>query len=184
MNRIRHGKISFWALGALGAAGAAFGIAYASRRPCIYMDIDSWPLEHTAEILRFAVRSGASMLYFRTHRPVIVNGFFVSTPDCPFFQELVAQCLEIDVEALPKDYLALEGTFGPSRYNKVFLDLLSGNAGASAESAGSLPGCSSVSFGDTKIHFAHEAAIASVRPPFPLGYKVTGDYWKYFSLPQ
>ena len=27
-------------------------------------------------------------------------------------------------------------------------------------------------------------AIASVRPPFPLGYKVTGDYWKYFSLPQ
>ena len=124
------------------------------------------------------------MLYFRTHRPVIVNGFFVSTPDCPFFRELVDQCLEIDIDALPKDYLALEGTFGPSRYNKVFLDILGASSNASASRAGDLPGCSTVTLGEHKIHFAHEAAIASVRPPFPLGYKITGDYWKYFSLPQ
>ena len=161
-----------------------FRIAFASKRPCIYMDIDSWPLEHTAEILRFAVQSGSSMLYFRTHRPVIVNGFFVSVPDCPFFKELVGQCLEIDIDALPKDYLALEGTFGPSRYNKVFLDLLAASANASVVRAADLPGCSTVLLGKHKVHFAHEAAIASVRPPFPLGYKVTGDYWKYFSLPQ
>lgn len=161
-----------------------FRIAFASKRPCIYMDIDSWPLEHTAEILRFAVQSGSSMLYFRTHRPVIVNGFFVASPDCPFFKELVRQCLEIDIDSLPKDYLALEGTFGPSRYNKVFLDLIDASAGASATRADDLPGCSTVSFEEYKIHFAHEAAIASVRPPFPLGYKITGDYWKYFSLPQ
>ena len=149
------------------------------------MDIDSWPLEHTAEILRFAVRSQSSMLYVRTHRPVIVNGFFVSRPDCPFFKELVEQCLAINVDALPKDYLVLEGTFGPSRYSKVFLDLLESTADAVArEASDNLPGCSTVTLGQHNIHFAHEAAIASVRPPFPLGYKNTGDYWKYFSVPR
>jgi len=39
-------------------------------------------------------------------------------------------------------------------------------------------GCSRLRLGETEIYFSHEAAVASVRPPFKLGYKVTGDYWK------
>lgn len=159
-----------------------FRIAYASKQPCIYMDIDSWPLEHTAAILRFALESDVTMLYLRAHRPVIANGFFVSRPDCPFVKELVDQCLAIDLDNLPKDYLVLEGTFGPSRYRKVFTDLLESAQTAAASSVESVPGCSSVLLDGSRICFAHEAAVASVRPPFPLGYKATEDYWKSLSL--
>jgi hypothetical protein len=160
-----------------------FRIAYASKRPCIYMDIDSWPLEHTAAILRFAVRSKSTMLYVRAHRATIVNGFFVSTPECPFVRELVDQCLAIDLDSLPKDYLILESTFGPSRYRKTFIDILNRDPNASASTVEEVPGCSVVSIGDSRIYFSHEAAVANVRPPFPLGYKATDDYWKFISLP-
>jgi tetratricopeptide (TPR) repeat protein len=159
-----------------------FRIAYASKRPCIYMDIDSWPLERTADILKFAVRSNETMLYVRSYRAAIVNGFFVSNPDCPFIKRLVEQSLTIDVGALPKDYVELEGAFGPSRYSKVFMELLSEDSGALAEKVEEVPGCSSVSIRGRRTLFAHEAAVASVRPPFPLNYKATEDYWKYYEL--
>lgn len=159
-----------------------FRIAYASKQPCLYMDIDSWPLEHTAAILRFALEAESTMLYLRAHRPVIANGFFVSRPDCPFVRELVDQCLAIDLDSLPKDYVVLEGTFGPSRYGKVFADLVTSSATAMASMVESVPGCSSVLLDGRRIYFAHEAAVASVRPPFPLGYKATDDYWKSLSL--
>jgi Flp pilus assembly protein TadD len=44
-----------------------FRIAYASKLPCIYVDIDSWPLENAARILRFGLQSRRSMLCFRSH---------------------------------------------------------------------------------------------------------------------
>jgi tetratricopeptide (TPR) repeat protein len=157
-----------------------FRIAYASKRPCIYMDIDSWPLDHTARILRFAVQNKETMLYVRAHRATIVNGFFVSNPESPFIKELTEQCLAIDAGSLPKTYMALENSFGPSRYKKVFTDLLVSNPTSSAAMLEEVPGCSVVTLADGPIYFAHEAAVASVRPPFPLGYKATGDYWKYF----
>ena len=157
-----------------------FRIAYASKRPCIYMDIDSWPLDHTARILRYAVQSKETMLYVRAHRAAIVNGFFVSNPECPFIKELTKQCLAIDAASLPKTYMALERSFGPSRYQKVFTDLLAFIPKSSAAMLDHVPGCSVVNLGDSRVYFAHEAAVASVRPPFPLGYKATGDYWKYF----
>lgn len=159
-----------------------FRVAYASKRPCIYMDIDSWPLEHTASILRFAVESNSTMLYVRSSRAGIVNGFFVSTPESPFTRELVKQCLAIDLAPLPKTYQTLESSFGPSRYTRVLLDLLSSSSESSAASAQEVPGCSFLSLGHSRIYLAHEAAVAGVRPPFPLGYKATDDYWKFFSL--
>ena len=159
-----------------------FRIAYASRQPCIYMDIDSWPLEHSGRILRSAVQSGRSMLYLRAHRPWIANGFFVAAADCLFFKELIRQCLEIDLDSLPKDYLVIEGTFGPSRYNNVLYDLLKSSAGAVALKADGMPGCSKLSIDGQLLYFSHEAAVANVKPPFPLGYKGTGDYWKYVTV--
>jgi tetratricopeptide (TPR) repeat protein len=160
-----------------------FRIAYASKRPCIYIDIDSWPLEHTAAILRFAVEKCATMLYLRAHRPTIPNGFFVSTPQSPFFKKLIEECLAIDLSTMPKNYVTLEATFGPTRYGKVFADVVQSSSSASASIVSEVPGCSVVSLNGSEIYFAHEAAVASVRPPFPLGYKATEDYWKYISLP-
>jgi hypothetical protein len=159
-----------------------FRIAYASKRKCIYMDIDSWPLEHTAQILRYAVLSKETMLYLRAHRATIVNGFFVSTPESRFIKELTRQCLGIDISRLPRSYMVLENSFGPSRYNKVFSDLLASSRESSAAMLKQIPGCSVVSLENSQLYFAHEAAVASVRPPFPLGYKATNDYWKYFDL--
>lgn len=158
-----------------------FRIAYASKRACIYMDIDSWPLEHTPAILRFAIEQSATMLYFRAHRPTIANGFFVSTPESPFLKKLVEECLAIDLRSMPKNYLTLEASFGPSRYGKVLADLVRSSGTASASMLPDVPGCSVVSLNGSEIYFAHEGAVASVRPPFPLGYKATGDYWKYIS---
>jgi tetratricopeptide (TPR) repeat protein len=158
-----------------------FRIAYASRRPCVYVDIDSWPLEHTASILRFAIEKTATMLYFRAHRPTIANGFFVSTPQSPFFKKLVQECLAIDLSSMPKNYVTLEATFGPTRYGKVFTDLVRSSGAASASMVEEVPGCSVVPLDGSNVYFAHEAAIASVRPPFPLGYKATEDYWKYMA---
>jgi hypothetical protein len=160
-----------------------FRIAYASKLPCIYMDIDSWPLEHTAAILRFAVRSKETMLYLRSNRLTVPNGFFVSCPECPFVQELVRQCVAIDLDRLGRDYVVIEATFGPSRYTKVLLDLLARSRSASAAAVDAVPGCSVVSTDFGRFFFSHEAAVASVRPPFPLGYKATEDYWKFISLP-
>jgi hypothetical protein len=159
-----------------------FRLAYASRRPCIYMDIDSWPLEHSAAILRFAIEKSATMLYLRAHRPTILNGFFVSTPESPFFRRLIDECLAIDLGSMPKNYLTLEATFGPTRYGKVFGDFVQSSRNASASIVSEVPGCSVVSLEGSEVYFAHEAAVASVRPPFPLGYKATDGYWKYMSL--
>ncbi len=160
-----------------------FRIAYASKRPCIYMDIDSWPLEYTADILRFAVQSEDTMLYTRAHRATIVNGFFVSSPDCPFIKRLVEECQAIDLSGQAKTYKVLESSFGPSRYSKVLTDLLAADPTASSAKVEQVPGCSVVSLGHRRVYFAHESAVASVRPPVPLGYKATDDYWKFFSLP-
>ena len=33
-------------------------------------------------------------------------------------------------------------------------------------------------FPESELYFTHEAAVASVKPPFALGYKTTEAYWK------
>jgi tetratricopeptide (TPR) repeat protein len=159
-----------------------FRIAYASKRPCIYVDIDGWPLEQSAEIMRFGVRSGSSLLYFRSYRPWIVNGFFIGQPACPFFRLLVEQALSVDLSTMPKDHHTIENSFGPTRYNKVLSDLLGRDSIAGVGPVVSVRGCSELRLGGNRILFSHEAAAASVRPPFRLGYKTTGDYWKGLAI--
>lgn len=159
-----------------------FRVAYASKCPCIYMDIDSWPLEHTASILRYAVQTSRTMLYLRVYRPWVANGFFVSRPDSPFIKELVRQCLELDLKVMPKNHDTIERTFGPRRYNKVILDLIDAANTKTAQCVTGAFGCSSLHLDETEILLSHEAAVASVRPPFSLGYKITEDYWKGLSL--
>lgn len=155
-----------------------FRIAYASKFPCIYVDIDGWPLENAARILRLGLQSRRSMLYFRSYRPWILNGFFISRPECPFFRELVNQTLSVDLSALPRNHDTIEATFGPTRYNKVLREILSETDKTSVSAVDGVPGCAQVLTGSEQIYFTHEAAVASVKPPFPLNYKATRDYWK------
>lgn len=159
-----------------------FRIAYASKRQCVYMDIDSWPLQDSAAIIRFATRAAGTMLYCRSYRPWVVNGSFVSTPDSAFIRELVSQTLTLRLEDLPKNHETIELSFGPTRYNMVLTDLLKRRPDAKVGKAGA-PGCSSLALENEKLYFTHEAALASVKPPFSLGYKATDDYWKWVSIP-
>jgi predicted Zn-dependent protease len=158
-----------------------FRIAYASRLQCVYVDIDSWPLENTAAILRHAGTSFRSLLYFRAYRPWIVNGFFVAQPGCPFFAQLVKQSLQIDLTTLPKNHKTIDETFGPSRYNKVLRELISAADCVIAEDIPA-PGCSMLSLDGHSIAFSHDAAVAAVKPPFRLSYVGTNDHWKRVSV--
>jgi tetratricopeptide (TPR) repeat protein len=155
-----------------------FRIAFASKRPCIYLDTDGWPLEHTAEILKFALNSQKCMLYFRAQRPWVANGFFVSTPESPFFVELVSQVRQLRLEDWPRNRLTVGKTFGPARYNKVLIDLVHRSRAREVSSVEEAPGCSRLTLDGEDIYFSHEASVAAVKPPFSLNYTATGEYWK------
>jgi tetratricopeptide (TPR) repeat protein len=155
-----------------------FRIAYASKQPCIYVDIDAWPLENTAEILKFGLRQDRSMLYLRSYTPWLGNGFFISTPGCPFFRELAAQCLAIDLDDWPPDSDTILKTFGPIRYNGVLQDLMGRSRSAEASPVEGLYGCSQLTLDGAELYFTHEAAVASMKPPFALDYKATEASWK------
>jgi hypothetical protein len=158
-----------------------FRIAFASRRPCMYMDIDSWPLPRTAEILRYGIAQEGSLLYLRSYRPWLVNGFFISKPSCPFIQHLVEQTLALKLDEMEKDHTTIDTSFGPTRFNLVAKRLIASSGPCQVEPAEAF-GCSKLTFDRGTLHFVHEAAVAAVRPPFDLGYKRTGDHWKRFTL--
>jgi tetratricopeptide (TPR) repeat protein len=155
-----------------------FRVAYASKRPSIYVDADDWPLEHTAAILKFCIARQKSMLLFRSFKPWISNGFFISRPECPFFRELAFECLAIKLDEWQNDRVTIGNTFGPGRYNDVLIKLLQKSATVSASAIEGLPGCSRLALDGDEIYFSHEAAVAALKPPFVLGYKATDDYWK------
>jgi hypothetical protein len=155
-----------------------FRIAYASKRPCIYVDADGWPLDHAAEILKFAVQSQRTMLYFRAQRPWIANGFFVSAANCPFFTELVTQSLRLNLDDWVVGRATIGKTFGPARYNKVLTDIIKQSDTPTVTLVEEVPGCSRISMKSGEIYFSHEAAIAAVKPPYLLAYTATDEYWK------
>jgi hypothetical protein len=155
-----------------------FRIAYASKLPCIYVDADDWPLENSAAILKFCIRKQKSLLFFRSYKPWISNGFFISTPSCPFFRELVSQCLTINLDEWLNNRVTIGNTFGPAQYNDVLMELMQDSAASAVSRVEGLPGCSKLTLDGDEIYFSHEAAVAALKPPFILGYKATDAYWK------
>lgn len=156
-----------------------FRIAYASRLECLYLDIDSWPIAGIGFVLNHGLRSESSMLYFRTARPYLNNSLFIARKNCRFFAELVRQCAAIDLALWPHTRETISSTFGPDRYNSVFHDVVRNGRVASVSSAPAVEGVSKLLFEDGSILlFANEFATAAQKPPFPLHYKSTSDYWK------
>lgn len=160
-----------------------FRIAYASKRRCIYIDIDSWPLAHAKDVLHYGVSQPHSMLYFRAGQPQLNNSFFVAGAGCVFFRELARQCASIDVKHLPQHYMTILETFGPLKYNSVLHAVIDDQSAASVAGVEGATGVSRLSLKDSgALLFANEFALAAQKPPFALDYKSTGDYWKGFSL--
>jgi hypothetical protein len=156
-----------------------FRIAYASKHECVYIDIDSWPAAGLGAVLGYGLRSKHSMLYFRTSQPWLNNSFFIARRNCPFFQELIEQCLSIDVEALPGRRGTINETFGPARYNAVLHEVVDRRAVRSVSGIAHVSGVSKLIFEDcTGLLFANEFATAAQKPPFVLRYKSTDAYWK------
>jgi hypothetical protein len=160
-----------------------FRIAYASRLECIYLDIDSWPAAGIGAILAYGLRSRHSMLYFRTFRPSLNNSFFIARRNCPFFGELIRQCLAIDLQSLPQLRGTIDETFGPARYNAVLQEVAAKGSVRSVSAVNDVSGLSELLFEDgTGLLFANEFATAAQKPPFALRYKGTDDYWKAVSV--
>ncbi|WP_156318193.1 tetratricopeptide repeat protein [Porphyrobacter sp. AAP60] len=155
-----------------------FRIAYASRKPCLYVDSDAWPLPEAAEILRTAMRHGNTMLYFRAYRPWILNGLFLSYPTCNFIKLLVKQTRNLRFDGLPQNHTTIDAMFGPSRFNDVLKMLIKSSSNTSILQPEGVAGLSILRLDKSDVCFTHEAAVASVRPLFSLAYKTTEANWK------
>jgi Flp pilus assembly protein TadD len=156
-----------------------FRIAYASRQRCLYIDIDSWPVDLAHHTLSHGVSSRHSTLFFRAGTASINNSFFIAGDRCPFFDELARQCAQIDIAGLNKDYSTILDTFGPTRYNRVLEELVKADSGVIASQVSGVPGMSKLDFSDGRaVLFANEFATATQKPPFPLNYVSLGDHWK------
>lgn len=155
-----------------------FRIAYASRKPCLYVDSDAWPLPHAADILETAMRHGSTMLYFRAYRPWILNGLFLSYPTCDFIKLLVKSTRDLNFDDLPQNHGTIDAMFGPSRFNEVLRMLIKRSSDPSIFLPEGVNGLSILRLDKSDVCFTHEAAVASVRPLFALDYKTTEDNWK------
>lgn len=156
-----------------------FRIAYASRLDCIYLDIDSWPIDGVSRVLSCGLRSGSSMLYFRAGQPWLNNSFFIARRNCPFFDELVRQCSAIDVSTLRKDRGTILSSYGPGRFNAVLHETVRADAVEFVHPVPEANGVSAIAFRNaTSLLFCNEFSTAAQKPPFPLNYTSSGDHWK------
>ena len=102
-----------------------FRVAYASRKPLIWLDADLFPRPSAGRFLRRALNRKTSCVLTRPYAPYLLNGFFTSTPSCRFIQNLAAQCAGIDFSELPRTGRTITNTFGCQRFIKVLTELCS-----------------------------------------------------------
>ena len=100
-----------------------FRVAYASRMPVIWLDVDLFPTPSAGRFLRRALNRGVTCLFTRPFAPFLLNGFFSSSPSCRFVQMLAEQCAGIDFSVLPKTGRTITSTYGCDRFNKVLAEL-------------------------------------------------------------
>ena len=155
-----------------------FRLAFASKRACIYLDVDAYPLRNTLNIIIYCLKNKFSLLQFRFYQPLLCNGFFISFPDSAFINKICADVRDIDLSSMPKSVETVEATFGPRRFNETIYSLIS--TGIYNKSSNSNFFCLSK---DSKpeIYFSNDVQVAAVKPPFILEYKNTSDNWKFLS---
>lgn len=155
-----------------------FRVAFASQSACLYLDADMWPTEQTEDLLRVALGEGASLLYARAALPSLANGLFIARPDCPFFSAVLKDCREIDLAGLPRNRQTIAETFGPGRFQTVFLRLCRTHRPEDQDLTVLRPGLLKLHLGSTPVLLASELHMAATKPPFPLAYTATDANWK------
>ena len=100
-----------------------FRVAYASRKPLIWLDADLFPTPSAGRFLRQALNRGATCLFTRPFAPFLLNGFFSSTPSCRFVQMLAEQCADVDFAVFPKTGRTITNAYGCERFNQVLAAL-------------------------------------------------------------
>jgi hypothetical protein len=143
-----------------------FRVAFASLTKAIYLDCDNYPTPHTESILREAIQQGNSLLYFRTHRPALANGFFMSAADCPFFKRLAEKVVDVDFNEKPKDWRFLYEV-GPWIYTKTMDELIANNTHVLSPES-SPPNIPRLDFDSFSLGFVVEKHACLASPPFPI----------------
>lgn len=156
-----------------------FRIAYASRNEFLYLDSDLWPRPWTAVTLRAVLRSGSSVLYSRSLRPMLNSCFFVARKNCPYFRFLCRSCEHVNFNRLPQTMNTVMNTFGPDKYSYC-LRYFFATGGRGIGVAKLLPGVLELSASAFKLVLVNEEMIAAGGPPGGLSYKQTDLQWHVF----
>jgi hypothetical protein len=151
-----------------------FRVAFAALTKAIYLDCDNYPTSHTESILREAIQRGNSLLYFRTHRPALANGFFMSAKDCPFFKRLAEKIVNVDFNEKPKDWRFLYEV-GPWVYTKTMDELIANHAHVLSPES-SQPHIPRIAFHSFSLGFIVEKHACLASPPFP----ILSDEWSHW----
>lgn len=141
-----------------------FRAAFASHTETLYLDCDSYPTPLTESILNHAMELNSSVLYFRTHRPALANGFFISAKDCPFFKLLASKIEDVDFTGKPKDWRFLYKV-GPWIYTKT-MDQLMASESFNLSPDSPPPGVPRLDFGSFSLGFVAEKHACLASPPF------------------
>jgi len=143
-----------------------FRVAFASRCAALYIDCDNTPTERSRSVLADVLRAPYSTLFFRTARPIVANGFFISRPHCPFFTRLAAAVQAVDFSLLPQDKSFFQRV-GPGAYNRI-LDALVAREPCKVV-AGSGPSRSPMlAFATWSLGFICEQHASRASPPQPI----------------
>ncbi len=143
-----------------------FRVAFASRCAMLYLDCDNTPTEQSRRVLADGLRAPGSTLYFRTTRPIVANGLFLSRPHCPFFTHLAAAVQAVDFSLLPQDKSFFQRV-GPGAYNRI-LDALMASEPCTVV-PGSGPSRSPVlAFATWSLGFICEQHASRASPPQPI----------------
>lgn len=156
-----------------------FRIAYASRRPCLYLDCDQWPHPWTQSLIKDILKTGHSCLCLQEAAPAVNNGFFLAQENCPFFQLLASRCEGIDFATLPISTETVLNTFGPNRYNMCLRELLQQEP-EPARFQTVAAGITELIGQTFKLTLLNERVCSAVRPPDGLSYKQTAQQWQIF----
>ena len=155
-----------------------FRLAFAQKNNCIWLDSDMYPKIHTKHLLEVLLRKQRTTLFFRSFKPWIANGFFITHASSTFFKQILNSTKNIDFSTLPKNATTVSKSFGPGRYN-FELDALitSSNRKSTSNSNADLSHIDGMCF-------VNEHSFAHVAPPYRLEYKNTNCSWqKFLALP-
>ena len=152
-----------------------FRIAFAQGQNSIYVDCDNYVLPSTADVISMAIECQSSVLFFRSGRPRLANGFFLSRAGCPYFCRLADSVHGIELSPLLRKQRFFK-IVGPGKYNAIFDDFTQSMPCSVNDSHGEhlLP---SLACGSLRLSFVCEEHVTWGRPPYSIEHHQY-DHWQ------